>query len=66
MAVHIDIELCKGCELCIHYCPKNVFQMTQKVNKKGYTAMGVARPEECTKCKICEKSCPDLAIFVEK
>jgi len=65
MAIYIDGNLCKGCELCIHYCPKKVYTMTDKVNRKGYNVMGVARPEDCVRCKLCMKSCPDLAIYVE-
>lgn len=65
MTVHIDGELCKACELCIHYCPKDVFKMSDAVNSKGFNIMGVSHPENCIKCRLCEKSCPDLAIYVE-
>jgi len=64
MAVYIDGELCKGCELCIYICPKDVFEMTEIVNSKGFNIVGDVRPENCTKCKLCEMGCPDLAIFV--
>lgn len=64
-AIHIDGDLCKGCELCIHYCPKDVFGMTQHVNRKGYNVMGVSHPENCTRCRLCQRACPDLAILVE-
>ena len=65
MAVYIDGEICKACELCIHICPKGVFKMSDKVNSKGFNVMGVANPDNCIKCKLCEKTCPDLAIHVE-
>ena len=34
MAVYIDKELCKSCKLCKNNCPKDVFEITHKVNKK--------------------------------
>ncbi len=63
--IHIDGEICKGCELCIHYCPRDVFEMSQTLNKKGFAIASAVRPEKCIYCKMCEINCPDLAIFVE-
>ncbi|NMB13116.1 MAG: 4Fe-4S binding protein, partial [Firmicutes bacterium] len=34
--VQIDTELCKGCGLCVFFCPKSVLDLTGKVNSKGY------------------------------
>lgn len=65
MAIHIDGEICKGCALCIHYCPRGVFAMSSTLNKKGFAIAGAVHPEKCTKCKMCEINCPDLAIFVD-
>ena len=47
MAVYIDKELCKSCKLCKNNCPKDVFEITHKVNKKGYNYMEAVRPEAC-------------------
>ena len=35
--VVIDVEACKGCDLCIDACPPRVLEMTvHEVNTRGY------------------------------
>ena len=65
MQIQIDERVCKGCSLCIHYCPRDVLEMTDRRNQKGYNVVGVRNLAECTGCRLCEISCPDLAIYVE-
>lgn len=65
MSVSIDGKICKGCQLCIYYCPKGVFESGKEVNDKGFVIPEVVHQNQCIKCKLCEISCPDLAIFVE-
>lgn len=65
MSVYIDKELCKSCGLCLRSCPKNVFDKSGQVNKKGYEYMAAAHQDDCIKCKLCQKVCPDFAIYVE-
>lgn len=65
MAVYVDSNLCKSCGLCVANCPKKVFEIGKKVNKKGYSYAAAVRESDCIGCKICEKTCPDLAIYVE-
>jgi len=66
MALYIDEKLCKGCGLCVYYCPKGVLEMSDRRNEKGYNVVEVAHPEKCNSCKLCEISCPDFAIYVVK
>lgn len=63
--VTIDVEACKGCELCIPVCPPKVLVMTTDVvNAKGYRY-----PElepGCTGCAACVMMCPDFCFEVFK
>ena len=54
----IEREWCKGCGICVHFCPKSVLKLDdeQKVH--------AAKPDACICCRLCEYRCPDLAIEV--
>jgi 2-oxoglutarate ferredoxin oxidoreductase subunit delta len=58
-AIQINRDWCKGCGICIHFCPKKVLEMDN--TDKAV----VVRPEDCICCRMCELRCPDLAILVE-
>ena len=49
---------CKGCGLCVEFCPADVLEQ----GAEGRVT--VAHPEKCTACRWCERHCPDFAIFV--
>ena len=60
--VVIDKERCKGCELCIEPCPKDVLAMSTKINSKGYFYAEAFRPENCIGCALCAMSCPPMLV----
>ncbi len=63
-AIVVDIEKCKGCELCVGSCPTDVLAMTTDVNGKGYHYAYMKDPEACTGCMNCGIVCPDGVITV--
>lgn len=62
----LDSNCCKGCDICISICPKQIFTKSKKRNAMGTSIPEVTRREQCTECKLCEKMCPDGAISVER
>jgi len=62
----IEDALCKGCELCITVCPKDLIEMAQdRFTPKGYHPAILVDPGgECTGCAICSVICPEAAITV--
>ncbi|HNS18227.1 MAG TPA: ferredoxin family protein [Bacteroidales bacterium] len=63
-AIVIDIEKCKGCEVCIEACPTEVIGLSNQVNSKGYRYTYMKNPEACTGCTNCAIVCPDGVITV--
>ncbi len=59
----IDIEKCKGCQVCIPACPNDVIGVSKNVNGKGYNYVETVN-EECIGCSNCAIVCPDGVITV--
>lgn len=57
--IHVFPEWCKGCGICVAFCPKKVLEM-----KDGKAI--VVRPEDCVGCYLCARRCPDFAIGIAK
>ncbi|GAB6163253.1 4Fe-4S binding protein [Desulfothermus naphthae] len=54
----INRNWCKGCGICVEFCPKKVLEIDREEK------VVVARAEDCIGCRTCEYRCPDLAIEV--
>ncbi len=53
-------QFCKGCEICVNFCPVDVLCVDARTQK-----VTACNPDKCIGCKFCEWYCPDFAIFVE-
>ena len=62
--IEIFQELCKGCEICVSFCPKNVISLSDKLNASGYLPVVFDDNGECTGCAVCAIVCPEVAIEV--
>ena len=61
--VKIDVEKCKGCELCVVACPQDALTLSNDINKQGYH-YAVLVEDVCNGCKSCSLVCPDAVITV--
>ena len=53
----INTAWCKGCGICVAFCPKKVLECKTKVK--------VVNLDACIYCGQCEMRCPDYAIYLE-
>ncbi|ABR48787.1 4Fe-4S ferredoxin, iron-sulfur binding domain protein [Alkaliphilus metalliredigens QYMF] len=56
--LHIIPEWCKGCNICVGFCPKNVLELE-------HDKVSIKNKDLCIKCGQCELRCPDYAIYLE-
>jgi 2-oxoglutarate ferredoxin oxidoreductase subunit delta len=57
--IDIKTEWCKGCAICVEFCPRHVLAMD--VGK-----VVVHDLDACIMCGLCEIRCPDFCITVTK
>lgn len=64
--VSIDVKVCKGCGICVAFCPADVLKLSDERNERGHNVASVVALEDCIGCELCQDNCPDLAIYVRK
>jgi 2-oxoglutarate ferredoxin oxidoreductase subunit delta len=57
--LEIDVERCKGCGLCVEYCPKHILKMSEETNQNSYPYPQITDQEKCIGCGNCYTVCPD-------
>lgn len=63
--VEIDTGFCKGCGLCVQFCPVHILELDASViTPKGYHPAHCIDEALCTGCATCALMCPDVAITV--
>jgi len=64
--IRVEKDKCKGCELCVQFCPKKVLKMSDDINAKGYHYSVLFDEANCIGCATCGLVCPDVCITVYK
>jgi len=62
--VRIDERFCKGCGLCVYFCPAGVLSIRETVNAYGINAASPGDGYECKGCLRCTDMCPEGAIEI--
>lgn len=60
----ISEKYCKGCGLCVAFCPKGVLVMSQSLSARGVNPAEAVEGKTCTGCLNCAVMCPDAAIEI--
>ena len=60
----INIDSCKGCGLCISFCPRKALGFSNHINARGVRYAESVNPGNCTGCGICYNMCPDAVIEI--
>ncbi len=60
----ITEDRCKGCGLCVEFCPKSCLGMSDGLNRIGYHAAVLVKADECNGCALCAQMCPETAIRI--
>ena len=63
--VAIDESLCKGCGLCVYYCPGKCLELAEYFNSAGCRPARMKKQEACTGCGTCYLMCPEYIITIK-
>lgn len=62
----IDKNRCKACRLCISACNRDLLDLADELNTKGYHPIAIEAQDKCTACGMCAIMCPEGCIAVYK
>jgi 2-oxoglutarate ferredoxin oxidoreductase subunit delta len=62
--VKFEEARCKGCGLCVHFCPQKILRISSHLNPKGFFPAELFDETRCTGCMTCARMCPDIVIEV--
>lgn len=60
--IEVNEERCKGCDLCVDYCPTHVLRLSDRRNSLNHHVVELFDEPGCIGCAICARVCPDMAI----
>ncbi len=66
ISIFIDERYCKGCDICVELCDKDVFTTAENINQQGYYIPVVSHIENCSGCMICDLICPEFAVVLKQ
>jgi 2-oxoglutarate ferredoxin oxidoreductase subunit delta len=64
--ITINHQRCKGCLLCVDFCPKGLIGKSEGLNKQGVKYAQFKADKKCLGCAFCALICPDCCIEVWK
>ena len=62
--VRIRKDMCKGCGLCVFYCPVKHLRLSSTLNKRGVVFAQAKDETQCVGCGFCFFICPESCIEV--
>ncbi|MBN2484321.1 MAG: 4Fe-4S dicluster domain-containing protein [Candidatus Omnitrophica bacterium] len=63
-SVTIKKDKCKGCKLCVIYCPTKHLRLSDTLNKRGVHYAEINETTQCVGCGRCYLMCPDCCIEI--
>jgi len=64
--VHVLEKYCKGCGLCVPFCPRGILSLAKEVDERGVHRVCANPSIECTACGNCAAMCPDAALEIDE